>query len=98
MYKSCEILRALCLTPWTYSLPRRPLRCVGDSAVTFQVEPQSLRLMLEGAGIKTLEWQNVTAPSVEWPQTPVANMSNRPTVWPPPQGLNLLKGAILGTQ
>ena len=62
------------------------------------MEPQSLRQLLEEANFKTIEWKDVTAPSLEWNQQLVANMANRPADAPPSLGLNLLMGANTGTK
>jgi len=55
-----------------------------------------LRQTLEGVGFKTIEWRDVTTPSLEWNQQLVANIANRPADAPPPLGLNLLMGPTTG--
>lgn len=80
------------------STPHFPVPWAGDSTINFLVEPQVLRQILEKAGFKTLEWRDVTTPSLEWNQKLVANMANRPADAPPPLGLNLLMGANTGVK
>lgn len=80
------------------STPHFPVPWAGDSAINFLVEPHTLRQMLEETGFKTIEWRDVTAPSLEWNQQLVANMANRPADAPSPLGLNLLMGATTATK
>ncbi len=75
------------------STPHFPVPWAGDATINFLVEPQALRQILEETGFKTLEWHDVTEPSLQWNQQLVANMANRPAGGPPPLGLNLLMGA-----
>lgn len=76
--------------------PHFPVPWAGDAAINFLVQPQALRQILEETGFETVEWRDVTAPSLEWNQQIVANMANRPAGGPPPLGLNLLMGATTG--
>jgi len=76
--------------------PHFPVPWAGDPAINFLVEPLVLRQILEETGFKTVEWRDVTAPSLEWNLQLVANMANRPVDAPPPLGLNLLMGPTTG--
>jgi ubiquinone/menaquinone biosynthesis C-methylase UbiE len=73
--------------------PHFPLPWAGDSSINYLVEPQTLRQKLEEAGFKTVEWQDVTIPSLRWNQKLVADMKERPADIPFPPGLSLLMGA-----
>jgi ubiquinone/menaquinone biosynthesis C-methylase UbiE len=88
------VLYEICAGP--VSKPYFPVPWAGDAAINFLVEPQTLRQMLEETGFETVEWRDVTAPSLKWNQQLVANMANRPAGGPPPLGLNLLMGATTG--
>ena len=73
--------------------PYFPLPWAGDSAINYLVEPHAFRQMLEEMGFKTIEWRDVTIPSLSWNQEIVSDMVQRPESAPPPLGLNLLMGA-----
>jgi len=60
------------------SPPYFPVPWAGDSAINFLVEPQTLHKMLDETGFKTMEWRDVTAPSLDWNKQLVARMTNRP--------------------
>ena len=75
------------------SPPLFPVPWAGDSAISYMIEPEMLRSKLEEAGFKTVEWQDVTVPSLSWNQALVSDMVQRPASAPPPLGLNLLMGA-----
>jgi ubiquinone/menaquinone biosynthesis C-methylase UbiE len=70
-----------------------PLPWASDSAINYLIEPQRLRQKLEKEGFKTIEWRDVTIPSLSWNQEMVSDMVQRPASAPPPLGLNLLMGA-----
>jgi SAM-dependent methyltransferase len=72
---------------------RFPVPWAGDSAISYTIEPEMLGSKLEEAGFKTVEWRDVTVPSLSWNQELVSDMMQRPASAPPPLGLNLLMGA-----
>jgi len=80
------------------SPPNFPVPWAGDAIINFLVEPEILRQIFEETGFKTLEWRDVTSPSLKWNQQLAANMANRPADGPPPLGLNLLMGANTGVK
>jgi len=78
--------------------PHFPLPWANDSAINYLVEPQAFRQTLEEMGFKTIEWRDVTTPSLSWNQEIVSDMVQRPESAPPPLGLNLLMGSSTATK
>lgn len=67
--------------------PRYPLPWSADVSTSFVVSPQSLRLAVEGAGLRVVDWDDRTRVSADW----LAERMSQPV--PPPLGVHLLMGA-----
>lgn len=56
------------------------------------VAPGDLRTVLENAGFRRLEWNDVTESGLDWFRAKVEALADRPADAPPPLGLNVLMG------
>jgi SAM-dependent methyltransferase len=72
--------------------PHFPVPWASSADINFLVTPDELRQTVLDAGFKVVEWQDVSALSLEWFLAMIAAAQARPVDAPPPLGLNVIMG------
>ena len=70
-----------------------PVPWAPDASVSFLVRPDELQLAVESAGLRMLQWQDVTSSSQQWFEARLAAMKATAPGQLPPLGINLVMGA-----
>jgi ubiquinone/menaquinone biosynthesis C-methylase UbiE len=69
-----------------------PLPWADDPEISFLIEPEPFRRLLDSRGFSVLRWDDVTASTIEWGRRALIHSSDHP----PPLGLKLVVGADVG--
>jgi SAM-dependent methyltransferase len=72
-----------------------PVPWADASAISFLATPDEVRGIVQGVGLRVLDWEDTSARSLAWFDAAVERMK---TAGPPPLGIHLLMGESAGTK